>query len=353
MKEFKFVRLTAADSFGRGREYGAQAGDEIRLCVGTYKVHLSLQQGFDWKEARDEAMRYLPLVSAALPEETEMLRGISEGSKVDFEDIMVLNTRYEILHYPKSECTTYAVLREASREKKVFVGQNWDQRPVVDPHSIVLHMTMGDGMKIMGMTEAGQLLRNGMNSLGLGLTASGLNSTLDARRVGIPGNFTRMRALRSRSFAEMAELIVAFQRSVANNYCIASAADNRALDIEAIPEFPAVLLPENGIVTHANHILSRPELDSSKGKKFRGERLGELLRREAGTITADTIKKCLSDHEGFPDSICSHPDEGATDPHRTWKTVASLIFDLDALEFEVCRGNPCESEYKKYRLADY
>lgn len=352
MKEFKFVRVSAPDSFGRGKEYGAQAVDEIRLCVDMYKAHLAKLGGFDWQAARKDAARYLSLTGAALQPETDMLRGVAAGSGVDFEDIMVLNTRYEMLHYPKNECTTWAVLREASGEGKVRIGQNWDQRPLVDAHSIILHMTLEDGTKIMGMAEAGQLLRNGLTSRGLGLTASGLNSSLDNKRVSIPGNFLRMRALRSKTFEEMTEVILAFQRSIANNYCIASV-DNRALDIEAIPEYPCVIHPRDGIVTHANHILSRPELDTSKGTKFRGERLEELLRQKKGSITAEYIKQCLSDHEGFPDSICSHIEEGATDMHHTWKTVATLMFNLDDQEFEVCRGNPCENEFKKYRLADY
>ena len=193
MKEFKLIRVSAPDGFGRGEQYGEQAAREIRMCVETYKEHLSNMKGLDWPGAREEAERYLPLATAALPMETDMLRGVARGSGVDFEDIMVLNTRYEILHYPKKECTAYAVLRNAGRDNKVFIGQNWDQRPVITPHSIILHVTLEDGMKIMGMTEAGQLLRNGMNSSGLGMVSNGLRSSRDSDDIGIPGNFMRMR----------------------------------------------------------------------------------------------------------------------------------------------------------------
>jgi isopenicillin-N N-acyltransferase-like protein len=352
MRELKLVKVSAPDSFGRGEEYGAQARDEILRCIETYKEHLYLHAHLRWQDAMQDAGRYLPLVIAALPDETNMLRGVASGAGVDFGEIMVLNTRYEMLHYPKKECTTFAVLREAARNGKVFVGQNWDQRPVVIPHVILLHVTLEDGTRIMGLTEAGQLLRNGMNSNGLGLAASSLNSSLDCGRIGIPGNFLRMRALRSRSLEEMREVLTAFQRSVANNYCIASRTD-KAADIEGIPDLPCVMYPENGIITHANHILSRPEIDTSRGKKFRGERLGELLRLRVGDITLEYIKKCLSDHEGYPDSICSHQDEEAADKHRQWMTVASIIYNLDDLELDVCVCNPCEGEYKKFRLMDY
>ena len=361
MKEYRLVRVSASDSYGRGVEYGRQAADEVRMCVATYREHMAHLKGITWETATAEAMGHLPLVEAALPPETEMLRGVSEGSGVSFEDIMVLNTRYEILHYPRSsveitaetDCTTYALLRTATADKKVYIGQNWDQRPMVMPHSIVLHITMEDGTKIMGLTEGGQLLRNGLNSHGIGLVASSLNSSLDRNGVGIPGNFMRMRALRSKSFAEIVELVSAFQRTVANNYCVASAPENSAVDIEGIPGTPCHIHPEGGIVTHANHILCRPELDTSKGKKFRGERLGELLRQKAGVITPAYIKQSLCDHEGYPDSICSHIPDGVTDLHKAWMTVASMLYNLDDLEMNLICGLPCEGEFKTYRLEDY
>lgn len=351
-QEFKLIRVPAAGAFEQGEAYGAQARHEIGLCLEMYREHFAMLRSLKWSDAAAEAQKYLPLTEAALPYETEMLRGTAAGAGVSFEDIMVLNTRYEMLHYPKNECTTFAVLKSASRGEKVFIGQNWDQRPAVVPHSLLLHITMKDGLRIIGMTEAGQLPRNGMNSLGLGIVASGLNSSLDSRRTGIPGNFSRMRALRSKSFGEMTEVLAAAQRSVANNYCIASAPEDRAADIECIPGAPAVLLPENGIVTHANHILSDPRLDTSNGKKFRGERLAELLGKRAGDITADDIKECLSDHLGFPDSLCSHIDGDAADTHKQWMTVASMIYDLSGLELELCRGNPCAGEYRKYLLME-
>ena len=359
MMKFKTIFLTAPDSFGRGEEYGRRTRQEIGLCLDSYKKHFMTLRNLSWEEARKDACEYLPLVSGALPQETEMLRGVAAGSGYDFEDIMVLNTRYEILHYPAGasapgECTSFAVLREASKDKKVYVGQNWDQHAMVVRHSVVLGMKLEDGTKIIGLTEAGQLLRNGMNSHGIGLASNSLHSSFDEHDLGIPGNFMRMRVLRSKSYAEMAEYISSVHRSVANNYCIASA-ENLAVDIEAIPKHPGLIYPKNGIVAHANHIVSNPEFDTSHGKKFRGERLWALLEAKRGEITLDYIKECLRDHQGYPESVCSHPHSGngaTDDPYKVWQTVASLIYDLDSLTMDLCCCNPCENEYSQIRLAD-
>ena len=101
--------------------------------------------------------------------------------------------------------------------------------------------------------------------------------------------------------------------------------------------------------THLN-----PEFDTSHGKKFRGERLWALLEAKRGDITLDYIKECLRDHQGYPESVCSHPHSGtgSTDPYKMWQTVASLIYDLDSLTMDLCCCNPCENEYSQIRLAD-
>ena len=101
MNEFKLICVSARDWSARGEQYGEQAALEVRMCVETYKEHLSRIKGLEWQDAREESIRYLPIVTAALPGETGMLRGVARSSGVDFEDMMVLNIRYEMLKYTK------------------------------------------------------------------------------------------------------------------------------------------------------------------------------------------------------------------------------------------------------------
>lgn len=59
----------------------------------------------------------------------------------------------------------------------------------------------------------------------------------------------------------------------------------------------------------------------------------------------DLIREALSDHFGFPDAVCSHPN-----PNDPWydqnETVASSIVDLTAGEYWIAFGNPCENAYE-------
>ena len=138
-------------------------------------------------------------------------------------------------------------------------------------------------------------------------------------------------------------------RTVSNNYCLASA-ENRAFDVEAVPTAPWLLLPEDNILTHANHLVGDRTVDAYQGMKFRGELLYKLLAKKNGTITVDYVKECLKNHENYPDSLCAHMLEGETEMRKMWQTNASIIYNLDQLEMDICYGPPCQGEYVTYTL---
>ena len=57
-----------------------------------------------------------------------------------------------------------------------------------------------------------------------------------------------------------------------------------------------------------------------------------------GAITAEHLRSALSDHEGAPDSICRHPEDGAQS-----KTIFWCIADVTEGKLMYGRGNPCNS----------
>ena len=69
-------------------------------------------------------------------------------------------------------------------------------------------------------------------------------------------------------------------------------------------------------------------------RAFGGHR-GAWRRNSVGV---ELIAAALSDHLGYPNSVCNHPDERA---ERRYETLASLIVDLTTGAFWVAGGNPC------------
>lgn len=350
MKEFRMIHISAATPFERGMQYGRQAKDEINTCIKFYQHKFLSTRKLSWEDARTLCMTHLPDIEATMPELLEEAKGIAAGAGVDFEDIMVLNCRYEISHFPhkedEMECTAFALEREATATGHVIVGQNWDMRPGLLEHTVLLDITEEEtGNHIIGITEAGQLLRNGMNSQGVAQCSNSLHSCVDGAGHGIPSNFVRRKLLTMSSLQDMISFIRTAKRSVSVNYCIGSR-ENKVADVEAVPANSVCLSAVNGVLAHANNLVVNRDMDTYHNEHFRGECLFKLLYRKCGEITVDYIKECLKNHEGHPRGICNHTVEA----QKPWQTIASVIYDLDAQQAWICYGPPCQGEYKEYHL---
>ncbi len=356
MGRFPLIRIKGSTPYEIGRQYGLQAKDSIRLCIMGYKAHFQSMAGITWEEIREKSLLYIKAAEKEMPDILEEARGVADGSGVDFEEIMALNCRYEVLHWPPkaentegNECTTYAVLPEAMEDGRMVFGQNWDYRPFTLEHTLLLHIEEADGTRIMGLAEAGSLMRNGFNTKGIGVCASSLRSIHDSHEIGLPTTFLRRKILKSGSLEAAESLIKSWKRAVSNNFLLASGA-GEAADYEVTPFKEYKLLPSGGILTHANHFLAERSVEASQSSKFRGERLEELLRLKQGSITVEYIKECLRDHWGWPESVCTHTPPGNTDMNLMWQTNASMIYDFSGNTLHLCYGPPCESQYLEYQL---
>ena len=344
MRRFQLIDIAAKSPYEGGIEYGRQAEEKIRAGLEDYRVLFAETSTMAWDAIRENAASYIPLLEDVLPQIMEEVRGIAVGAGVEVEDIMLLNCRYEITKFPyPNECTSFAVLPEASRNGVTYVGQNWDYRAGILDNVVILRLREPDGNIIVGLAEAGQVIRNGFNSRGLGLCANNLQSVDDSRGVAIPVTFLRRRVLSCGSFDEAAQLIRKAKRAVSCNFMLASA-DGQAVDFEAHPGGADELLPEKGILTHANHFVRYPERNALETSP-RGNRLKELLEKKRNAIDVPYLMACLGDHQNYPKALCRHPADLSLRLGRRSITVAGVIYDFEAKIAHICAGPPCEGEF--------
>lgn len=361
---YPLIEITANTPFERGIQYGRQAAERIAVCVEYYKQSFQ-KQGFTWAQAQDYAMGYLPVVESQMPEILEEARGLAAGCGRSLEEIMAINCRYEIskLAGPGTgrtegsgaaapeECTTAAILPEASRNGRTYAVKNWDFYQKTMDHIVLLRIRTGEYSAI-GWTEAGQMPREGFNSSGVAIVNNGMQSVHDHYGTGLPVTFLRRRVLASGSFEEAAGLVRNFRRCVSNNIMLVGA-KGQVLDFEVQPDRMDQVYSQGGILTHANHFVADPEADAYPERpKVRDTRLMELLARRRGDIDVSYIMECMKDHQYWPKAICSHPTFAGD--KRTYIpsgiTVASMIVDFAENTAYICSGPPCEGEYIPYRL---
>ncbi|KAJ9131797.1 Peptidase C45 acyl-coenzyme A [Pleurostoma richardsiae] len=393
----------------RGRQYGQKAAAKIRQNI---KHYLQPGQLPPW----EQTVKYIhdiykPGLEDYFPSALEEMKGIADGAGVSVEEIIMLNARYDLSRAkggsryrpppssssgtmtgassaarpPEStedwedldnECTSSAFWQGATVGGTVYTAQNWDISSHLYYDDLVIlleiHPDPSENAPSMFLiTEAGQMGRSGMNSQGLGLTSNSLNSTADyfpddgARRPMLPVSLLRRLFLQERSFPKALQAVYNAPRHVSNNLTL-STSESFALCLELTPQEAFVVTPSaaDTHIVHSNHFLSpamqaRPGIrDSYPGGSswFRNLRLAHGVRPFLdGRVDAEVITRALSDHLGYPQSLCQHVDLSGGDgipgyPFKKSMTVVSVVYDLTRKVITVCKGPPCQGVFETFKL---
>jgi isopenicillin-N N-acyltransferase-like protein len=112
-----------------------------------------------------------------------------------------------------------------------------------------------------------------------------------------------------------------------------------------------VLRSDRGELTHTNHYVAEDFCSVNEQTEMLGsthhryDRINALIDGGGHPLSVDELKSFFRDHDGYPGSICAHPDG-----RSSLKTVASLISEPAEGRLHAALGNPCGSEYVTYRF---
>ncbi len=359
--------------FEAGIQHGAQAAEDIAENLRIYFDRFQREAHLTPALVRDRAQRYLPVIETAHPAYGEAMRGVSQGARVPLVDIVALNARYELLysqyasinqakvsHLPAGGCTAFAVLPEVAADGHLYLGQNWDWFPGV--RGVLLRGRAPDGFTVVAFTEAGIVGgKIGMNSVGLGLVINGLLSNHDDwSRLRTPFHVRTWEILYARTLETAVRVITGEDRSCSANFLLGHA-NGRAeiVDIEAAPGATCAMAPRGGVLAHANHFsdptalgISQPLAEETTSTYQRAARMDRLLEegKAAGTLHAEGLMTILRDHDGWPDSVCRHPNPRFPEEERV-ESVVSVVEDLTGRRMFVAAGPPCEAEFRVVSLS--
>ena len=311
----------------RGLSYGEAARERIAAGIGHYSEQLAKTK-LTRDELRELVESFLPRIDAFDPTYVPEMRGIAAGANRPLEDIVLLNARTEILKLgPKAAkakgreveedpdgCTGVVAMPSITGDGKLIHAQNWDWKVDCAETSVVLKIRRDDGPDILTFTEAGQLARSGMNSAGIAITANYLECERDYRQIGVPLALIRRKVLQQSTLALAMRAAYCTPKSASNNIII-SQAGGIAINFECAPDETFQILPENGLIVHANHWLSAVALgkltdtgiETTPDSLYRDLRVRELITPHAGRIALDTVKTALFDDYQSPWSVCRPP----------------------------------------------
>ena len=375
-------------SYERGRQYGAQARDRVRLSVQAYQRVFAHYAGWDWARVRRAAKAFEAPIAGFRPGYLQEMRGIADGAGLDLADVLAINVRTEIMYAaearhaplaattppPPAECSAFAAVPAPGQPRPALIGQNWDWLLHSAQTLVLLEARQDDGPDFVTVVEAGLLAKTGLNSAGLGLVTNALVTEADTGTPGLPYHVLLRALLDCSAVTEALKVLQAGPRSSSANYLVAHRSGT-ALDIEAAPgDFTRLypLLPDHGVLLHTNHFLS-PRLHpvdlslwSMPSSAVRLQRLQAGAHDQAAHDRAapdraapdqaahdrdlDRFRALLADHADYPYGICAHPDPNLH-PLEQGATIASVLMDLTAGQMWVAPGPPCQASYQQLDLS--
>ncbi|MEI5682108.1 MULTISPECIES: C45 family peptidase [unclassified Mesorhizobium] len=352
VSQFPFIEIHGSPR-ERGRMHGQQAAERIKRGIGHYLSQFSAY-GLDRAAIGRHVEGYLPRIQAFDAGMVEEMRGIAEGAAVDFEAVVLLNARTELLYEARevrdaaraSEsvapdgCTGVVILPEATRDGRLIHALNWDWKAECAETSIVMLVRRDDGPDVLTFAEAGALSRAGLNAAGIAITANYIESDRDFESPGIPLALVRRKALEAETYAQAIGVIVATDKLTSNNL-ILSHRDGVAIDFECAPREAFAIYPDNGLLVHANHWTNASALAkyrdvgirNTPDSLYRDHRVRSLLEPSIGKITPEDVVSALRDDFGAPYAVCRAPLPNSRG--NLTATVATLMIDSTAGTIEI------------------
>lgn len=351
-RTFPFHRFS-----GSHREIGQQYGEACRDLIAQHRDkaidRLSRKSNLSYAEISERTLWYRPWVEQAAPFFMEEIAGLAQGAGISEADAWLLQLRAEVAIVEKDEagdeCTSFAIQPSATSDGVGLVGQNADLPPFYRDIAIVAEMQFDDIPNILMVLPAGQLSYLGINDAGMGVSANFL--TCDGWRVGVPRYFYSRLALTQKTVGDAADLIEGLHRASSRNMIMIDGQGN-AVDLENTPTEHARILPENGIIAHANNYQT-PELqhaEKSKGIGLENSRgrvasMRSMLDARHGQLNATVMKDVLTDRTDVNACVNRHEGDIA---ELDSMTFASMIMQPSIGKIDIAVGPPDENDYNTY-----
>ncbi len=330
--------------FDCGFQIGQACRDELQRIVSLDKK--TPPEGLTWEECLRRSNDYLSPTERRFPFLIDEIRGAAKGANLDPLELFTFAVE-ELWVRPSRlrNCTDIVVCPPATKGE-VIIGHNNDLGPAYEETLAAVQWNLPDDLAMFTVGLGGIFVSAGVNNYHLALTGSELTQT--DNKIGIPRGYIAQAILSATTFEEGLAIALDPNRASSYNNIISTTDHGKIVSVEGSATDYALLYPQNGRLSHANHYLD-PKMQKHEGHPeytsslLRHERAEILLDQYKVAITVEDVKNVLRDHgkDHIPsaDTICRHGD--------TSKTVFSMVINLATGVVELTSGNPCQNKFEK------
>jgi isopenicillin-N N-acyltransferase-like protein len=300
------------------------------------------------KELALEQFRETEVFSRPLALELE---GLARGANLGLEDVVLLNnyTDFRDIRLPEEGCSTIHIQQKSG----AISGQTWDMHGSAKKYLCLIQVPASrhSPREALVLSMVGCLGLMGHNDRRLMIGVNNIN-TLDARP-GIIWPALVRQVLQLDSMKEAQALLKSAAVTSGHNYLISSPTAGEHWEITPSKKVMVAgsYADRPGSVFHTNHCLS-PETkaieDASSLSSTTFDRFKSIEAKLPQVKTLEGLEQLLTDHEGFPKSICSHYQAASIDPSQT---CGGGIGDFSSDRYIYWRGCPVhDKNFKRYEF---
>lgn len=335
---FPVIHYEANQSWARrGEAHGESYRDSIRELAHIRRALMLARSPKLEKNLDALALRQWEATRHYDSEVIDELEGIRVGAGVSITDLVILNNYTDFRDIDADEGCSVAYVK---RQDHCVSGQTWDMHSTARDYVCVIHLPSDDtGLETYLFSLVGCVGMMGFNEHNAMVAINNLN-TSDGRPGILWPAFVR-RALKLENSQKMTELLRQTPVTSAHSYLLADHWSGHLWEKTPTQFCEVGHVDKNeGELLHTNHCLV-PETQALEQNEFLSKtthgRL-ELLKTKVGAVhTVDQLYGLLTDHDGYPKSICSHFESGAQDPSFT---CGGAVADMHSMEMVFWRG--CE-----------
>jgi hypothetical protein len=341
------VRLMAIASEGEGRDFFRP------------KIHHMISGLFKIKKYRkiyrEVATEFETNIVKYYPEILELIKGISDTTKVDYKDLIFVNC---LLEY-SLKCSAFGATGTSTKEGKPLIAMNADESKAIQKYYVTINLKPDNAYHFTAVYITGMVFPVfGMNEHGLALAYIGLFLENDSiTNIRMPILLKSSVIHNCKTVSEAKQLFDEIPPSGMGS-AIYIADSNQLLAHEESAILKKTFIYENGSHHTANFPLSKELQEYVKLDKLddivfffaknRHRRIGNFLKKYGGSLDEDIFYQIISDHGSTEDdsvnkSVCVHPENS-----KGIKTCASIILSPRDKRMKVFEGNPCQNNSKTF-----
>ncbi|HOO57422.1 MAG TPA: C45 family autoproteolytic acyltransferase/hydrolase [bacterium] len=308
--------LTVVHLAGTPHQIGVQHGillkDEIHFLVKYFFE----DKGSLFGASVDDIRKSAKLLESNIPDEyIQEMKGVAEGSGIDYEKILMSNIFLDVVsaHWVGvgPQCSNFIALPEATRDGNIVHGRNldWSADPDLAKLNTVFIYNPRGGITFLALgwpSIVGTLTGMNAEKMTVGeMTSVTSDATLNGTPIMIQ---LRMLIERSHNLDEAYSILKDTPRTTGYNVVVA---DGKTADAFFAEQSASDIFrgsAKKGLIYHTNHY-THPKMKKKqekyfyiigKGKEsdtyYRYKRLGQLLEEYHGDIDAEAGMKIMSDN---------------------------------------------------------